>query len=119
MTMSDEDAVGAAEGGDDADVDDALGADNPAVQQAAAALLDKPPDEPDLNTLRGEYQNTWHMCRDLFQDKDLQKRLRLVVMGLPPWKQNFSLTVRSIQHSGAHTLDHVHHKGSCLVIISQ
>ena len=49
--------------------------------------------EPDtkeaFNALRGEYQNSWHQCAEYFQDKDLQKRLRLVTMGLGPLEQEF------------------------------
>eukprot|EP00435_Cladocopium_sp_Y103_P072189 s363_g39.t1 len=52
-------------------------------------VMDEPDTKAAFNAMRGEYKNTWSLCAVLFQDKDLQKRLRVVVMCLEPLEKEF------------------------------
>eukprot|EP00435_Cladocopium_sp_Y103_P032780 s324_g8.t1 len=59
---------------------------------------DVPPDpanRSEFNTLRGEYKNSWSLCANLYQDKDLQKRLRIIFLCLAPLEQEFYADVKA------------------------
>ena len=53
--------------------------------------------------MRGEYKNSWNLCGDLYQDRDLQKRLRLIVTCLGPLEAEFYRDIEQ-QSKGPHAL---------------
>ena len=56
---------------------------------AAGVPTDDVDSKAAFQALRGEYQNSWHLCAALYQDRDLQKRLRLIAMCLGPLEAEF------------------------------
>ena len=80
--------------GDDDDGDNNPGPDaddDAAAGEAAAGARARadPQTKKEFDSLREDYKNSWAMCADFLQDKDLQKRLRILVISLGPLESEF------------------------------
>ena len=55
-----------------------------------------------FQALRGEYKNSWNLCIHLFQDRDLQRKIRLITMALNPLENEFYRDIESQQKGQEH-----------------
>lgn len=85
------------DGDADAEAPDQDDANDDDQGAAEADNFGEPQTLKDFQALRGEYQNSWNLCGDLYQDRDLQKRLRLIAMCLHPLEAEF---YRDIEQQG-------------------